>query len=413
MPTRATCRTSTQAWLRLPPSLRQHSSLHSSSVVAASSSTTHSQDASNNPPILLLEGDQFCVSDEGVARTLYQLEGQAAPSRNSYLLAIEELYNLSDSTKDFIVRQDGRLSEPCVSKDQREVLLGQHAQGLVRIGPCLTSIKLQEIDEGENLFSGRAGTGATTWEASIAMGLYFANHPEQLRGHVVEVGCGMGLGGILNYKVMEANATGGDWEAFPELCNRSITLTDGNIDVVEQCKKNVRQNMRNDRNFLQGPISSGARPTSPIQVGKLDWNDFVSLDEKAHQKRYDTVIACDCAYLHNHVSVLSRTLQGLLKKENGKHPPRPTIHLFGPYNRSALHEVIRYLSDELGMHVMLESVEMSRFRLKPFQHSQRKMLQTVKLDECAFASKASAKFLHVMVTIRKPDEGETNLFNID
>jgi predicted nicotinamide N-methyase len=252
--------------------------------------------------------------------------------------------------------------------------------GVVPMGRSLASIKLQEIDEGT---FGSAGTGATTWEASIAMSLYFHSHPDQLAGDVVELGCGVGLGGILN-QLMGRHASG------------SMTLTDGNDQVLQKCKTNI------DNNYVTVPA---LRSLPRIQVSKLDWNAFLLGEETtaATRRRYDTVIACDCAYIHKDAEPFCRTLHGLLAAET----PTATIHLFGPYNRSALYEVIRYLGDELDMHVVMEWIEMTRYRLKAGRRQSQ--------DDGVFCSKSRPKFLHVRASLKpeRDDVQSSNFSDID
>ena len=380
----------------------------SSNRFSSSQSFTTTTISPTEPSVPLLTGDEFYVSRDGIARTLYQLDGEAvATATSSHLLAIEELYDLGDATKKFVVRQDGRwhplsngsasIQQPYQEKKEPDVILGPQAQGLVHMGSLLKTFQLQEIDS-ENLF-GAAGTGATTWEASIAMSLYFASHPEQLQGHVIEIGCGIGLGGMLNAFLCRQGALA------------SMVLTDGNDQVLRQC----RENMRNSGN--KGLPWKGN--VTPIQVTKLDWNDFVEAGATSpHYRQYDTVIACDCAYLHTDIEVLCKTVLGLLREDNARTSPPATIQLFGPCNRSALHEVIRWLNnDNLGMDVVLETIDMSRFRLKPARRDldlvcSKRSWQEVAVNDCAFASNAKATFLHVRVSKKKP-KTTTPLSDID
>jgi hypothetical protein len=121
----------------------------------------------------------------------------------------------------------------------------------------------------------------------------------------------------------------------------------------------------------------------------LDWNDFLDPVKSESHGKYNTVIACDCAYLHTHTEALSKTLSGLLHDDLSS-----KIHLVGPYNRSAMHEVIRYLQDSLQLDVLIEMIEMNRYRLKPV-HNHCRESKVPSVDECAYASKSNVKFLHV------------------
>jgi hypothetical protein len=124
----------------------------------------------------------------------------------------------------------------------------------------------------------------------------------------------------------------------------------------------------------------------PIQVSKLDWDDYVNpkADGKNNKKTYHTVIACDCAYLHTEIEALSRTVKGLLREDISA-----KIHVFGPYNRSALHAVIKYLQEELDLDVSIEWIEMNRYRLKPGSREKNEWGQSsASMEECAYASKS-------------------------
>lgn len=73
--------------------------------------------------------------------------------------------------------------------------------------------------------------------------------------------------------------------------------------------------------------------------------------------------------------------------------------MFGPHNRAAFQEVIRYMIDELNMDVALDLIEVNRFRLKPgVQHGWFHVQQHQRYateEECAYASKTVARFMHV------------------
>eukprot|EP00957_Ditylum_brightwellii_P149165 11359610-Ditylum_brightwellii.AAC.1 len=90
-------------------------------------------------------------------------------------------------------------------------------------------MQYQEIQGG---VVGSAGTGSMTWESSIAMALFFSENPDLLRGHVIELGSGVGLGGILTQVACQfaakKNATSSHNGKRSPLS--SITLTDYNPD---------------------------------------------------------------------------------------------------------------------------------------------------------------------------------------
>ena len=288
-------------------------------------------------PVLLLEGDAFFVNQEGICRTFYQL--QDSPN------CLEEFYDLKKARKTFVIREH---LETTNNSPKGGDLLNKHIEGVVKLGTPKISLEINEINHG---VFGSAGTGSTTWEASIAMSLFFTAQPHLLSGKIIELGSGIGVGGILLSQV--------DFNPM-----QSLTLTDHNSQVLKQCDQNV--------NTLAGV---------PLHVKKLDWYDVA-----IHRPQYDTVLASDVAYLYPDVVALTSCMVGILKRS--KHAK---IHMFGPYNRGALHEAVLQLRDKLGLNVQVDSIEMHRYRLKSSQN-----LTSAKLEEeCTYASKGVAKFLHV------------------
>jgi hypothetical protein len=365
------------------------------------------------PPQLLLEGDEFHVSHDGIARSFYSLAAGSSSSTgtgSSPALALEEIYDLQGAHKTFVVRAQEPFDTP--SSDgggdgdsdsdgggARNVeVLSKQAEGLAPLGRPIASINIQEIDHG--VFDS-AGTGSTTWEASIAMALYFSSHPDQLFGDAVEVGCGIGLGGILN--TVGSSMFERD-DSSSEI--KSVTLTDGNPEVLKQCKQNIQS--------VLSSLPTAVDSFPPIQVSELDWDDFVNpkTDGTSNHKTYHTVIACDCAYLHTEIEALSRTVKGLLKGDASA-----KIHVFGPYNRSALHAVIKYLQEELDLDVSIEWIEMNRYRLKPGSREKRHDWgqSSTSMEDCAYASKSTVKFLHVTASHKteKSHKRNESLADID
>ena len=271
----------------------------------------------------------------------------------------------------------------------------------------MESVQIQEIDEG---VFGAAGTGATTWESSIAMSLFFASQPEMLRGNVIELGSGVGLGGILNVfgqslmnpqmqqrQQLQPEGSSTVKRAFLH----SMTLSDYNPHVLIQCQNNLHSAL---------PLRAGNQyfHVPPIRLAKLDWYDFArpssSDTTQQHVHEYDTVIACDCAYRYPDLATLATAMESLLRRSQGSN-----IHLFGPINRSALHELTRLLRDDKGMHVVMERLEMQRYRLKPLAgwNNSRYMTHANKLfellaeqEECPYAGRCVPRFLHVSASLQ-------------
>jgi predicted nicotinamide N-methyase len=266
-------------------------------------------------------------------------------------------------------------------------VLSKKTEGIVSLGDPIQSLDFQEIDEG---VFGDAGTGATTWESSIAMSMFFSSNPELLYGDVVELGSGVGLGGILS-------ALGPSLHHATEL--KSMTLTDYNVEVLEQCKQNVAE-------AYEGPL--------PLHVSRLDWYDFLRATEasKDHVQKYDTVIACDCAYLYPDIKALAQTMKSLLRiSEKSK------IHIFGPHNRVGMHELLKQLREEHSLDLIVDGIDMRRYRLKPptgwnhmkYSSQSGSLSNSAFMErECPFAAKYDAKFIHITCSIRNKHAEESS-----
>lgn len=309
------------------------------------------------PKPLLLEGDEFCISEDGISRTYYELKSWAEDDASAAMpVSLEEKYDLNSALKTFVVRR-GHSSNRFNTRTQNVAMLGSP----------LSVFELQEIDQG---VLRSAGTGATTWESSIAMSLFFSSNPNMLRGDIIELGSGVGLAGLLG-QIMTPTAS------LPAI--NSLTLTDVNAQVLEQCQRNLDQ------------VSLTGLPT---QVEKLDWYDVVNKKESDSVKKYDTVLASDCCYRYSDVAALTSTMTSLCRKDE-----HSRIHVFGPYNRAALHELVNQLRNDCGMNVEMNWIEMSRYRLLPQESKQHTATGSrfldVDHDECPFASRNIAKFLHI------------------
>ena len=313
-------------------------------VSTSTTTTASSQGISRNAEdhVLLLEGDAFAVSHDGIARTGYHLGARpttlplyhhdknqvyASNTEAPFVLAIEECYDIQRAHKKFILRHH------CLQRDQEngqgtvDAILGKQAVGVAPLGESVGCLNIQEIDQG---VFGSAGTGATTWEAAIAMGMFFASNPRLLQGNVMELGCGVGFGSILSQTGTVLFGRETCSEGHPLV--KSVTLTDGNSQVLDQCRKNLDS-------VLASLDADTQDALPPFFVHKLPW-------ELAHLEttKYDTILACDVAYLHTQVDSLVQAMTNLVA-DNG------TIHIFGPYNRGALQQVCRVLQEEKNFDV--------------------------------------------------------------
>ena len=292
---------------------------------AAHSSSSDATTSMMETPPLLLEGDKMYISQSGKSQTVYRLkEGSASSNYKDFIL--EESYAIERARKKMSLLLASLKSSSTFSFD------------------------LQEINHG---VQNGSGTGSQSWDSSVVMGLYFGMQPEELRGHVLELGSGVGLGGILSLSsyIMANNVNHGGTAAAAAASKKSITLTDVNEDILNMLQRNIA-NASN--------ASSCSFVKDNICIDKLDWFDFLGGDMHAPEdRRYDTIIASDCAYLRSQIEPLIGTISALLgNKRNEK------FHMFTPYNRSVVHELIGALRQKGDMCVKVDDIELSKYRIK-------------------------------------------------
>ena len=356
----------------------QGSSQRSSASVPGGSSTDAAEDpsASTSAP-LLLEGDSYHISKDGIARTLYRMAHSAGLGG----ITVEEQFNLDLAKKRFLLRRDRGNEKDSTKVDSRPSMHSNgSAEGVVNVGEnLLHELDVQEIGAG---VLGGAGTGATTWESSILMSMYFARHPEQLRGHVVELGSGVGLGGMLC--AMEPIVPP-KYSPNGTSMAQSVTLTDFNPMVLQQCQQNV--------------YNIGEALKAPLHVRKLDWYEFLpdAFEKSENTQKFDTIIACDCAYRHRDIEALASTMRSLLRDENSE------IHIFGPSNRSGLDELLQQLQKMNGLSVVTESLEMERYRLVPSKDLRYQGRPPSDPDKSEYPYMASytSRFLHIVCSSKE------------
>jgi len=360
-------------------------------------------------PILLLEGDHYRFSASGIARSLYQLIPESSTERDaagassrrgstSPSLAIEEIYDLKRARKAFVIREKAKEREinggNVDTNQERDIHFDDSSKQI----PLL----LQEIADGYE--ENGVGTGSRTWDSSIAMSAYFASHPELMVGNVIELGSGVGLGGILSFLFRSQSSS--------TVPFHSMTLTDSKLQVINCCNENIKA-------FLKSYPS-----LSSIHVAKLDWYDVLKRtgDSSEHTEKYDTVIACDCAYGNTDIAALVGTLKGLLKKKKSS-----KAHIFGPSNRAGLDRLLSQLRQEQCFLLQVECIEMVRYRLEaPHKDDNLRSLDALRSimmssstdkNNSTVHSKFDSEFLHVTCSLRLDSDAtfrkETSLPDID
>lgn len=323
------------------------------------------------PPdvVLLLSGDKYCISPEGVSRTLYRIN----PCQNEFMtknmFSIEEEFDLSIARKKFIIRkEEGGINKKGSFITSKSLKIGDHDESArcsitIDVGPRIQTIQVQEIQSGIE----RVGTGACTWETSILSSLYFASRCDQtLKGRVLELGSGIGLGALLTRALIDGEGT--------HCAIDNITLSDYVDEVIGQCRENL--------------LNNSANSSINMNVHHINWYDHMQNTIIAN--KFDTIIASDIVYRRQDISPLLSTISSHLNETSG------IAHLFGPNNRAMLHDFVEEVrNDRWNMDVTTEVISMDRFRLEPQANPQ----------ECfnsseTIASQQSSYFLHVTVRHR-------------
>ena len=226
------------------------------------------------------------------------------------------------------------------------------------------------------------------------MGLYFTQHPNELHGSILELGSGVGLGGCILSLII--NNTMSSYDERKEE-KRSMTLSDVNDDVLNMLKQNV---------------TNALYTTDDISIQKLDWFDYLdtSIQRRTDENDtdddgYDTIIASDCAYLHQQVVPLANTISRLLSKKNNR---SSKLHMFAPYNRGVVYELIDEL-ERKDMHVLVDEIELSKYRIKQQQemnigHNNVSSIWNDSRSSLKEASCCGSKFLHIIAWHKTKEE---------
>ena len=134
-------------------------------------------------------------------------------------------------------------------------------------------------------------TGMTVWAGAEVMCDYLLTHPGKVKDkNVLELGAGLGLCGVLAH----------------ELGASTVRLTDGDTEVLENLRYNVKDSA------LVDPSST----TSSISCPQLIWGKNLDAFARSYGKQ-DIVISTDCGYMTKCLVPMFETVHKLLDPENG------------------------------------------------------------------------------------------------
>ncbi|KAK1740021.1 hypothetical protein QTG54_008971 [Skeletonema marinoi] len=383
-------------------------------------------------PQLLLEGDEMYISSDGKSHTYYRLHhAHHHPASIEYLL--EEAYDIENARKEITLLQQPSFSnddncndtEMNMSTPSKPTTAAQQPRPLSKI----FSFPLQEINNG---IQKGVGTGCTTWDSSIVMGLYFGMYPQELLvgKDVLELGSGVGLGGILARVVSKR-------------CEKNISISNGEEDSVKFTLSEVNRDIINMLRYnttvaAAANASSGLLESDELHIEQMDWFDFLvggtnvqdhhsstTAATNTARKKYDTIIASDCIYLPSQIKPLSETIAKLLASDNPKHQK---AHIFSPYNRGFIQDLIHELREGKNMVVHVETIEMSKFRVKYTESENVNMSRLNRLlgeedepkkyERQDVVSSCTSKFLHITASfkndgVKESDSSDESMTSID
>lgn len=163
-------------------------------------------------------------------------------------------------------------------------------------------------------------TGLTLWRSSELLCEYMIGHgiqrienmkktQDEKRGaRMLELGSGLGLAGILAYRLLsEMSLSQASLEQ--EEVQNTIVLTDGDTNALSVLRQNVECN-------TSPPVST------PIFVEQLLWGKATAnsfLQQRQHNGRtFDFILAADAIYVLANVAPLLETVQTLLQRPHGE-----------------------------------------------------------------------------------------------
>ena len=402
--------------------IMDHPSVTSSNAAAASIITPPPS------PQLLLEGDEMYISSDGKSHTYYRLHHAHHHSASiEYLL--EEAYDIENARKEITLLQQPSFSndDNCNDTEMTMSTPSKRTPAQLHLSKIF-SFPLQEINNG---IQKGAGTGSTTWDSSIAMGLYFGMYPQELLvgKDVLELGSGVGLGGILARVVSKRCKKNSSMSNGGEVDRVRFTLSEVNRDIINMLRYNTTV-------AAAANASSGLLESDELHIEQMDWFDFLvggtnvadhhsstTAATNTARKKYDTIIASDCIYLPSQIKPLSETIAKLLASDN---PNNQKAHIFSPYNRGFIQDLIHELREGKNMDVHVETIEMSKFRVK-FTESENVNMSRLNWllgeNETTYkrqdvVSSCTAKFLHITASfkndgVKESDSSDESMTSID
>lgn len=136
-------------------------------------------------------------------------------------------------------------------------------------------------------------TGLTVWKGAEVLADYLVAHGRVRGQRVVELGAGLGLCGLAAYHLGAA----------------AVYLTDGDVQVLEQLRRNMAQNTGTQTD------NDTSCPPRTMACPQLIWGTAPAKDFLRVHGAADVILAADCLYMAPSVEPFFQTVHALLASD--------------------------------------------------------------------------------------------------
>lgn len=311
-------------------------------------------------------------------RYIYRFSPTKSPVQSAYTIEERQYYSVAEDRslepfgeKCFIFRGPESKDDD-VEPPEESVKKNGMPRVYTRIGPALHKVEgLQEEEDPD-------GLGGSVWASSYVMALYCMENPEIISGRGLELGSGVGVGGILS--VIGAGLTSGSteqststgYQSIEDIANTPTTNDDGEENLMAPVPSALTKLLFTDShenliNKCLDNLGAASFPVSKAEVDYLDWNRRVPNEKK---DQYNFIIGCDCAYYFPLVEPLARTVAYTLKSSpydrqlNEQYIRGKFLHI-GPQHRESIDDLKRKLGRGYRMNTRLKEIVFERVDLVP------------------------------------------------
>lgn len=312
-------------------------------------------------------------------RYIYRMSSTKSSTTTPYTIEERQYYKVAEDRsldsfgeRCFIFR-GGENANDGIEPPEESVKKNGMPRIYTKLGPALHCIKDLKEDEDD-----MDGLGGTVWESSYAMALYCMAHPDIIKGKGLEVGCGVGVGGILS--IIGAGLASGSteevasnaYQSIEDIANTPVQSENDDEQLVAPVPRHLSKIIMTDshQNILKvcmDNLQSSAFPVSKAEISMLDWKGRVPNEMK---DAFDFIIGCDCAYYFPLVNPLARTVAYTLKSspydrsDNQQFVRGNFLHI-GPAHRESISDLKTKLSRGYRMETRMKEIVLERVDLAP------------------------------------------------